>query len=59
METTYYTKEDKECPHCGGEIRGHCCGERTLYYCENCGSNDKKTPPNIKLEITEDKKGGE
>jgi len=50
-EIKRYTEKDKICPHCGGEISGNCCGERVIYWCEVCGSNNPKTPPNINLEV--------
>lgn len=45
-----YTNKDKECPHCGGKIEGHCGGEKAIYWCDKCGSNNKERPPNIKIE---------
>ena len=50
-DNTNYTEKDKKCTHCGGEIQPHCCGTTVKYWCEKCGSNDKKTPPNIKINI--------
>jgi formamidopyrimidine-DNA glycosylase len=44
-----YTNEDKICPHCGGDISGHCCSEVVVYWCDNCGSNDRNVKPNINI----------
>lgn len=47
-----YTNEDKKCSHCSGEIQAHCCGDKIIYWCKNCGSNDKECPPNISIKIS-------
>ena len=41
-----YTKDDKTCPHCGGEITCHYAG-CIIYWCDICGSNDPDSPPMI------------
>ena len=46
-----YTNEDKTCTHCGGEISGHSCGDRIIYWCDDCGSNNKEEKPNIVVEV--------
>ena len=46
-----YTEEDKTCPHCGGNIEAHCCGDKIIYWCNICGSNDSENPPNVKIEV--------
>ncbi|MCK5605571.1 hypothetical protein KAR91_27000 [Candidatus Pacearchaeota archaeon] len=45
-----YTKDDKVCPHCHGDISGHCCGERIIFWCDDCGSNNKEVPPSMSIE---------
>jgi len=52
MEKESYTKEDKECTHCGGNVSGNCCGERIIYWCDDCGSNNKLFAPNVKLKFS-------
>ena len=42
-------KDGKKCPHCGGEIKGHCCGNFIVYWCEECGSNNPLKKLNIKI----------
>lgn len=49
MEKEAYTEKDKTCPHCGGEIQANCHGTRIIYWCNKCGSNNKKRPPIIKI----------
>lgn len=44
-----YTDEDTKCPHCGGNIYGHVCGGKVVYWCDKCGSNNRFTPPNISV----------
>ena len=44
-----YTARDKKCPHCGGDIEGHSCGNKVVYWCKNCGSNSKNCQPRIVL----------
>jgi len=48
---TEYTNDDKYCPHCGGELNGHLCGERVKIWCDKCGSNNPMSPPSIKLNL--------
>jgi predicted RNA-binding Zn-ribbon protein involved in translation (DUF1610 family) len=52
MEKTKYTKDDVKCPHCGGFISAHCAGVNIIYWCDDCGSNNPQTPPNVTLEFT-------
>jgi len=33
-----YDKNDTECSHCRGKISGNCCGDKIIYWCEDCGS---------------------
>ena len=42
-----YTKDDKQCNHCGGAISGHCCGDFIIFWCNECGSNDPTTQPKV------------
>jgi Zn finger protein HypA/HybF involved in hydrogenase expression len=44
------------CTHCGGDVTPHSAGDKIIYWCDNCGSNDDTTPPNIniKFEITKE-----
>jgi formamidopyrimidine-DNA glycosylase len=44
-------KENTKCSNCGGDIKAHCCGVRIIYWCEHCGSNDDKIPPNINIQF--------
>lgn len=47
----YYTSEDKNCTHCGGYLSDHSAGERIIRWCDDCGSNNPKFPPNVTLEF--------
>lgn len=48
-EKEKYQQGDK-CSHCGGNVSAHCCGERIIYWCDSCGSNNRKYSPNIEIE---------
>jgi len=52
----HYTKKDKNCTHCGGNLSNHYCGEwdsKGIFkiWCDNCGSNNPKSPPNVQVEF--------
>ena len=58
MSKESYTTEDKKCPHCGGNITSHLAGVHIIYWCDSCGSNNRKTPPNISIKIIKQLKQG-
>lgn len=49
MEKESYTKEDTECTHCHGKIKGHLAGETVMYWCDDCGSNNPSKKSNVEL----------
>lgn len=51
-ETDRFTNKDKVCPHCGGNIEGHCCETRVIYWCDVCGANNRKYKPSILIELS-------
>ena len=44
-------KEGDKCNHCGGNISPNCCGDKIKYWCDDCGSNNPSSLPNISIEI--------
>lgn len=46
-----YTQEDVNCSHCGGKLSNHWEG-RLIRWCDDCGSNDKDSPPNVSVTFT-------
>ena len=53
-----YTSEDKICTHCGGNISDH-LKDVFIRWCDNCGSNDKDSPPNVEITFHEIKREDE
>ena len=49
MENNHFNSEDKNCPHCGGNISAHCEDTVIMYWCDYCGANNKKIAPNIEI----------
>lgn len=37
------------CTHCGGKVTQHCAGERIVLWCDDCGSNNPSSAPNVTL----------
>ena len=40
-----------KCSHCKGNVSGHLCGDRVIYWCDECGANDKDVPPDVSIEL--------
>ncbi len=53
-EDRSYTKEDKTCVHCGGDVLGHLCGYYVNYWCNKCGANNRTRKPLIEPEVKPD-----
>lgn len=50
----HYILKDKQCPHCGGNIISVVIGSLDvviMYWCEDCGSNNRFKKPNIKIGV--------
>jgi len=54
-----YTHKDTVCPHCDGEITGHGCGDKVIYWCDSCGSNNRESPPYIGIDMHKGRKKGD
>lgn len=44
-----YNENDTTCPHCGGSITPHSSGDKTIYWCDNCGSNNRYEKPSVNV----------
>lgn len=44
-----YTENDTICPHCGGNITPHSPGDKIIFWCNNCGSNNRYEKPSINV----------
>lgn len=45
-----FTKE-QPCPYCHGTIYPNCAGDKVIYWCNVCGSNDDSQPAQIGITV--------
>jgi hypothetical protein len=44
-------REGDKCAHCGGQISPHGTFGGVIYWCDDCGSNNPSSPPNVNVEL--------